>query len=77
MPDLAAGGGRGIRKPDQRDTEESEVGVHKGNSFVESDGGVGNEKLPGRPRRIANGDPGPMDKIQVSGKALDGAGSEP
>src|SRR6266850_3871298 len=48
LADSAAGRGGGIRQPNQRDTEKTEVGVDERDGFVQADACVGRVELPFR-----------------------------
>src|SRR6267143_2987189 len=71
LADLAAGGGGGIREPDERDAEKSKVGVDQGDGFIEMDPRVGRIELPRGMLGVADGDPRPVDEVNLSWKAFD------
>ncbi len=73
MPDFGARGSGGVREPNQGNTEYAKVGVNEGDGFVDANLRVRSVELPLGPRRIADGDPGAANAIEVAGKALDGA----
>src|SRR6266403_791701 len=74
--DSAARRGGGVRKPDEGHAKKSEVGVDERNGFIEMDAGVGGVELPLGVGRIANGNPGAVDEVNVSGEAFNVASFE-
>ncbi len=68
---FAAGGGGGIREPDERDAEKTEVGVDQRDGFIETDPRVGRVELPFGVLGVADGDPRAVDEVDLSREAFD------
>ena len=66
----------GIGKPDERNAEEAKVGVDEGDAFAETNARLGRIKLPGGMTRIADGDPAPVDEVNIIGETFDFGGLE-
>ncbi len=69
--DFAARGGGGVREPDERHVEKTEVGVDKRDGFIEMNPRVRRVELPLGVLRVADGDPGTVDKVDVAREAFD------
>src|SRR5260370_38242088 len=61
-----------MREPDERHTEKTEVGVDERDSLIETNPGVRRIELPLRVLRIAEGNPGAVDEVDVAREAFDG-----
>src|SRR5260370_32883264 len=60
-----------MREPDERHTEKTEVGVDERDSLIETNPGVRRIELPLRVLRIADGNPGAVDEVDVAREAFD------
>ena len=76
LPDFASRGGGGVRKPDEGNAEQTEVGVDQGDSLVEANARFGSIELPIGAAGITDGDPGALHEIQIARNTLDGASFE-
>src|SRR5712664_3483057 len=70
LADLVAGGGGGVREPNERNAEKTKIGVDQRDGFIEPDPRVGCVELPIGVLGIAYGDPAAVDKVDVSREAL-------
>src|SRR5712664_2664820 len=68
---FAAGGGGGVREPDEGHAEKTEVGVNQCHSFIETDPRVGRVELPLGALGVADGDPAAVDEVYLSREAFD------
>ncbi len=71
LPDFFSRGSGRIGEPDERDAEQAEVRVDERGGFVDLDARVLREKLPARMFRIADGDPGRGQDVEVGVVLLD------
>src|SRR5713101_5801233 len=69
--DFTPRGRGGIRKPDKRHAEKTEVGVDERDSLVETNPGVRGIELPLGMLRIADGNPGAVDEVDFAREAFD------
>src|SRR5260370_8847999 len=60
-----------IRKPDERHAEKAEVGVDERDSLIETNAGVRRIELPLGVSRVADGNPGAVDEVDVAREAFD------
>src|SRR5882672_7381990 len=76
LPDLGSGRRSGIRHPDERNTEQAEVGVDDSHGLADAHPGTRRIKLPFGMIGITHGDPRLVNEVEIVAESLHQAGFE-
>ena len=76
LSDLGSGRRSGIRHPDERNTEQAEVGVDDGHGLADAHAGTRRIKLPFGMIGITHGDPRLVNEVEIVAESLHQAGFE-
>src|SRR6266851_441189 len=76
LADFASRGCGGVRKPNERDAEEAKIRVDERDGLIQTNARVRGVELPLGMLRVADGDPGFTNEVDIAGKAFHFAGLE-
>src|SRR6266436_975322 len=76
LADFASRGCGGVRKPNEWDAEEAKIRVDERDGLIQTNARVRGVELPFGMLRVADGDPGFTNEVDIAGKAFHFAGLE-